>query len=313
MASALFFIVALLMSSTVVASTGDAEAQVSKKTCTKSDASSGISVEVDKSTKKVSFACGAGVNKVQPSDDQSRVTQCYTKGGLTEPKDLASLFGDGSEATVTPSNGDASDGDKTVTLKLGKLPQTTQTIYFGCTGESPTTGEGQQTAAVAAKDKDQKCVVTVTVPADPDANTCTLERQTMNLEVTSGTKSVSFQCDTGIATLIPGVDSKTIFDETCAKEVPLADTLPSAKLATEDSRYTFTVDELPETAATFCYKCSAPAAHNSKAPEQQTDACNVKINISAASLESAATSATAGSFLALIAALLAPSSFLVSF
>ncbi|KFG66318.1 SAG-related sequence SRS53A [Toxoplasma gondii RUB] len=172
MASTLFFIVAVLMSSTVLANTGDAETQVSKNSCTTSAASSGISVEVDKSTKKVSFTCGAGINKVQPSNGQSGITQCYTKEVLTEPEDLVSLFGDGSQVTVTPSNGEASDGDKTVTLKLGKLPQTTQTIYFGCTGKSATTGEDQQTLAVAAKDEEQKCVVTVTVPADPDANIC---------------------------------------------------------------------------------------------------------------------------------------------
>nr|PIM00782.1 SAG-related sequence SRS53A [Toxoplasma gondii COUG] len=172
MASTLFFIVAVLMSSTVLANTGDAEAQVSKNSCTTSAASSGISVEVDKSTKKVSFTCGAGINEVQPSNEQSGITQCYTKEVLTEPKDLVSLFGDGSQVTVTPANGESSDGDKTVTLKLGKLPQTTQTIYFGCTGKSATTGEGQETLAVAPKDEEQKCVVTVTVPADPDANIC---------------------------------------------------------------------------------------------------------------------------------------------
>ncbi|KEP65865.1 UNVERIFIED_CONTAM: SAG-related sequence SRS53B [Hammondia hammondi] len=144
-----------------------------------------------------------------------------------------------------------------------------------------------------------KCLVTVTVPADPDAQTCTLAKQNMNLEITENSKSAAFHCDTDISALSPDVGSKMIFDEMCQKEVNLTEVIASAKVQTTDAGYTFSVEELPDTAQTFCYKCSTAAANTEvKAPNE--NACFVKIKIAAANKDSAASaSATTGSVSAL--------------
>ncbi|EPT25752.1 SAG-related sequence SRS52C [Toxoplasma gondii TgCatPRC2] len=166
------------------------------------------------------------------------------------------------------------------------------TIYFGCSKPevtaSPSTKDVQDTRwpsipASKPTDSTAQCVVTVTVPADPAANTCTLTRKTMNLEVTSKSKSVSFKCDTDIATLTPAVGSGMIYDELCKKEVTLSETLPTAKLEGTTTGYTFSIEELPENAATFCYKCLASTTGNQKGGSgEQLSACTVKINVSAA-------------------------------
>nr|CCA30077.1 SRS domain-containing protein [Neospora caninum Liverpool]CEL71323.1 TPA: SRS domain-containing protein [Neospora caninum Liverpool] len=121
----------------------------------------------------------------------------------------------------------------------------------------------------------------------PLSAACTVEKKSMALEVTSESKSVSFQCDTNIDTLSPDVASNKIFDESCQEEVLLAENLPSAKLETQDSRYTFTVEELPETAATFCYKCS-PSADGEKelSSGEDTNACTARIKVTAANPDS---------------------------
>ncbi|KFG56335.1 SAG-related sequence SRS53B [Toxoplasma gondii RUB] len=144
-----------------------------------------------------------------------------------------------------------------------------------------------------------KCLVTVTVPADPDAQTCTPAKQSMNLEITEKSKSAAFQCDTDISALSPDVGSKLIFDERCQKEVNLTEVIASAKVQTTDIGYAFSVEELPDTAQAFCYKCSTATA-NTEANAPNENACFVKIKVSAANKDSAASaSATTGSVSAL--------------
>ncbi|KEP65870.1 UNVERIFIED_CONTAM: SAG-related sequence SRS52C [Hammondia hammondi] len=185
------------------------------------------------------------------------------------------------------------------------------TIYFGCSkpgGTAPPSSNdvqgtrGPSTPASKPTDSTAQCVVTVTVPADPAANTCTLTKKTMNLEVTSKSKSVSFKCDTDIATLTPAVASGMIYDKLCKEEFKLSEKLPTAKLAETTSGYTFSLEELPENAAAFCYKCLASAAGNQKGGSgQQPSACTVKINVSAAVPDSdISASATTGSAAALV-------------
>nr|CCA30071.1 SRS domain-containing protein [Neospora caninum Liverpool]CEL71317.1 TPA: SRS domain-containing protein [Neospora caninum Liverpool] len=135
-----------------------------------------------------------------------------------------------------------------------------------------------------------RCVVSVQVPANPAASTCTVAKQNMELEITSESKSVSFQCDTNIDNLTPESPSALILDESCQEQLKLSEKLPSASLTNTNSGYTFSVEELPETAATFCYKCSAAAADRKEVPEEGSNACNVKIKVSAANLDSAASS-----------------------
>ncbi|KEP65863.1 UNVERIFIED_CONTAM: SAG-related sequence SRS53F [Hammondia hammondi] len=316
MAGALFFVVAALIS-TAVPGAETATPGPSTNTCT--TASGSISVSVDQTTQTVSFICGTAVSDVLPSE-QDTVTQCYEDKSITQLKNLVDLFGMESKGTIKSSTATNASG-KEVSLTLTKLPEKTTDIYFGCAAPKSREGlqEGVGRGAEDQSDADTakaKCVVTVTVPADPNANTCILKKQTMDLKITSTTKSVSFQCDTGIATLTPKNFSDMIFDELCDKQVKLQEVLPTATLVNADSRYTFSIGKLPETAQTFCYKCSASAPEQKNGVAQsQNDSCSVKINVAAASLESAAsTSAATGLVVALIFALALPSFFLsVSF
>nr|CCA30023.1 SRS domain-containing protein [Neospora caninum Liverpool]CEL71236.1 TPA: SRS domain-containing protein [Neospora caninum Liverpool] len=157
-----------------------------------------------------------------------------------------------------------------------------------------------------------KCVVTVTVPADPAASTCTVEKENMELEINSESKRVSFLCDTGITTLIPLDPSNKILDESCQNEVTLADALPSAKFERTVEDYQFSVGELPETAVTLCYKCSAALdSEREQAAAEGSNACTVKIKVTAANHRSAAFPfATTGSVLAVVLGVAVSVSFL---
>ncbi|EPR58913.1 SAG-related sequence SRS53B [Toxoplasma gondii GT1] len=338
--------------------------------CSAQTETTGISVSVDPKTKKVSFVCDKGMNKVLPSAEDNRVTKCYTKKELEGDVDLVRLFGEGTTAVIT-STAQASQNSE-LTLTVGTLPMKTNIIYFYCTtsaedsdsvtesrpsGTTPglesahggslvpppaaaavsgvrntskdssvmprgtvglvggvrrlmvvddkqdralsrsTTLENGET--VTPTQPKAKCLVTVTVPADPDAQTCTLAKQNMNLEITEKSKSAAFQCDTDISTLSPDVGSKLIFDERCQKEVNLTEVIASAKVQTTDTGYAFSVEELPDTAQAFCYKCST-ATSNTEANAPNENACFVKIKVSAANKDSAASaSATTGSVSAL--------------
>ncbi|PFH33708.1 SAG-related sequence SRS53B [Besnoitia besnoiti] len=122
------------------------------------------------------------------------------------------------------------------------------------------------------------CLVTVTVPADPNAPTCTLAKKSMEVDITSEAKSTTFSCDSTIPSLSPETSSGNIFDESCAKPVKLAEALPTAKLEPAGSGYTFSVVELPSAPTTLCYKCST-------SPEKERDgadeSCTVKIKVAA--------------------------------
>ncbi|CBZ55384.1 SRS domain-containing protein [Neospora caninum Liverpool] len=312
MMAPLLLVVTVLMSTTVLGTKEDA-GTTNKLTCDAGTNLAGISVEVDADTKRASFVCGTHFSQVLPSSEGGQpVTKCYMTGEAVgqdkNEKSLVELFGNGSEATVnTPSEQDQQGSE--VTLSLGKLPQRTTTIYFGCkaaTNNEGGTGPGSTGvpgvgALAAAKAVEKKCVVTVTVPADPAANTCTVAKQNMDLEITSESKSVSFQCDTIIDRLNPENHSDLIFDESCQNPVRLADMLPSAKLATSTSGYTFSVEELPETAGTFCYKCAAASGSEQEGEElrQEPNACYVKIQVPQRS-NAASTSAFARSVQALL-------------
>nr|CCA30072.1 SRS domain-containing protein [Neospora caninum Liverpool]CEL71318.1 TPA: SRS domain-containing protein [Neospora caninum Liverpool] len=371
-AGTLVLVFTLLVSSTELVSHAQ---ETEANTCKTDIDSNAIAVAVDTRTKTVNFVCESKIKNVKPSQEGGgRITMYCTDSTLGTEKNLEDLFGPGSQATVTPTAGDP-PGNSEVTLTLGKLPETTQTIYFGCTATAASPGAGavpggaasssvvgthasssaetlsgggaeqvglvagirsRRLMAVASApyeavrrskevsiggDSDgpnAQCVVTVTVPADPKANSkpqrhytrCldyvgtprSAREQNMDLEITSENKSVSFQCDTNISTLNPKESTTTIFDGSCEKPVPLAEKLPSAKLEREGSRYTFSVGELPETAITLCYKCSSPADDKEElSPEQKNEACTVKINVAAADLDSdSAASVSTGSVPAVV-------------
>ncbi|KEP65864.1 UNVERIFIED_CONTAM: SAG-related sequence SRS53C [Hammondia hammondi] len=301
MIGALVLVVAVLMSGTALGSHEGAQ-NPSANICKGAVASesAGIVVEVDADSKKVSFVCDSAAKNLSPPEKGGKVTQCHTNSALSNMVTLAELFGNGSEATVTsvtdPPQGSA------VTLTLASLPDTAQVIHFGCTDKT----ESPESALRVNQSTDgagKKCTVTVIVPADPSANTCTLKKKSMDLKITSETKTVSFQCDTGIPTLSPASDTQ-ILDEKCEEQVTLSDVIPSAKMAKRGSRYSFSVEELPETAVTFCYKCStsSPAGSDRKeVSENNADECVVKIEVSAANLDSAAsTTGVTGSQLGLV-------------
>nr|CEL77741.1 TPA: SRS53B [Toxoplasma gondii VEG] len=403
MASALLVVVCVLAFTAVL---GDQTVtETPENICSAQTETTGISVSVDPKTKKVSFVCDKGMNKVLPSAEDNRVTKCYTKKELEGDVDLVRLFGEGTTAVIT-STAEASQNSE-LTLTVGTLPMKTNIIYFYCTtsaedSDSVTESRPSDTtpglesahggslvpppaaAAVSgvrntSKDSSvtprgtvglvggvrrlmvvddkqdkalsrsttlengetvtptqpkAKCLVTVTVPADPDAQSnilyycglpdirfvppgslrsvdchhifcllisaaCTLAKQNMNLEITEKSKSAAFQCDTDISTLSPDVGSKLIFDERCQKEVNLTEVIASAKVQTTDTGYAFSVEELPDTAQVFCYKCSTATA-NTEANAPNENACFVKIKVSAANKDSAASaSATTGSVSAL--------------
>nr|CCA30024.1 SRS domain-containing protein [Neospora caninum Liverpool]CEL71237.1 TPA: SRS domain-containing protein [Neospora caninum Liverpool] len=348
LAGAVFLLVAVLEGSTVLGSKADGAAHATN-ICTTSAASDGISVTVDTETKTVTFVCDTGINNVLPSPSETRLAKYYAGPNLEDEEELETLFGQGSQATITPSQRN-STGKSTVELTLGKLPETMKTIYFGCKTPASLPGVAGVGVGVgvpgarrlaAAKTAAEKCVVTVTVPADPAANisiqkhsfasfslsggrvchcapgcyspmpaACTVAKQNMDLEITNESKSVSFQCDTNVGNLTPEKASDLIFDESCQNPVELADMLPSAKLATSTSGYTFSVEELPETAATFCYKCAAASdpEEEKKVSQPEPNACYVKIQVSQRS-SAASTSAFAGSAQALLVGLGVSSAF----
>nr|CCA30025.1 SRS domain-containing protein [Neospora caninum Liverpool]CEL71238.1 TPA: SRS domain-containing protein [Neospora caninum Liverpool] len=382
-ARTLFLVGAVLASSAVLGSKGQSD-EASPPTCTTGGATKGISVTVDTNTKTATFVCDTGINNVLPSPGETPLTKYYANKTLEDgEEELATFFGEGSQATIVTPQGDTG-GKSTVELMLRKLPERMKIIYFGCSnkaasGEAGTLavatvatgiqsqpmasagGSGGSAIALGAGSRRlmvadsapyealrrsvgrkspqdgttaaQKCIVKVTVPADPSASSnhpnqlasrnfrslsfslsggrvchctpgcyspmraaCTVAKQNMDLEITNESKSVSFQCDTDIDNLTPEKSSDLIFDESCQEQVKLSEKLPSASLTKTNSGYTFSVEELPETAATFCYKCSAAAADRKEPPAEESTACNVKINVSAADLDSAASSvATTGS------------------
>nr|CCA30081.1 SRS domain-containing protein [Neospora caninum Liverpool]CEL71327.1 TPA: SRS domain-containing protein [Neospora caninum Liverpool] len=345
MAGAPFVVFVALMSSTLQEVQGQAEA-APPNTCSNQTPAKAISVSVDQNKKAVSFVCGEDMSQVLPSENNKEVSKCYMKKDLTGEKILTELFGPETTATVSPLTTRSEKQSSTVELTLGKLPERTTIIYFACTaatgapgaavpGGVPGAVPGKIGAVTATTAVENKCVVTVTVPADPAANTfqrgevpvsmpprnwfefvstivyvllpslqqspdlhltpwwssflpaaCTVQKQNMDLEITSENKSVSFQCDTGISTLSPTDSTTNIFDESCENEVTLAEKLPSASLTTTNSGYTFSVEELPETAITLCYKCSSPTDDTEESLERKNDACTVKVNVAAADLNS---------------------------
>nr|CCA30085.1 SRS domain-containing protein [Neospora caninum Liverpool]CEL71331.1 TPA: SRS domain-containing protein [Neospora caninum Liverpool] len=391
MAGALFLVVVLFMSSTVLVAKVDGEEPSQKVTCNATAAASGgISVSVDQKTKMVSFFCGTDMSQLQPSQGKETVTAFYTKKQLGDLGSLEDVFGQGSQATVATPSEDGANGSE-VTLTLKKLPERMTTIYFSCTKTPPSPpaqspGQRSPVARVplTAKPAAENCVVTVTVPADPAANSklqmrvpdskvfvevscltgaqesrndiyfnhapcpetvysnkqffrsqrpssgplhrlipcgsscmcaaCTVEKQSMELDITSESKSVSFHCDTNVDELSPTEFSDKILDESCEEQVTLAEKLSSATLTKAESGYTFSVEELPETAATFCYKCSAPSDSDHRevlGQNQNTNACTVKIQVSAALPDgSSSASARTGSVLALVLGVAASVSFL---
>ncbi|PFH33706.1 SAG-related sequence [Besnoitia besnoiti] len=204
------------------------------------------------------------------------------------------------------------------TLLIGALPAVQSTIYFACganqyTGEEQNTrqrgalargvgvgsAEGKSPQAADAGSNEAKhkinaagvdgkdlpqasstgtCLVTVTVPSDPNAPTCTLAKKSMEVDITSEAKSTTFSCDSTIPSLSPETSSGNIFDESCAKPVKLAEALPTAKLEPAGSGYTFSVVELPSAPTTLCYKCStSPEKERGGADES----CTVKIKVAA--------------------------------
>nr|PIM00779.1 SAG-related sequence SRS53D [Toxoplasma gondii COUG] len=321
MTGALFLVVVGLMSTAALGNNGQGD-EASKYTCTTPGAQTGISVTVDTTTKKAMFICDAENRNVLPSTTTTKLTKFYNDKDMPEEMELDKVFGEGSEATIMTENGD-STSKTTVVLTLGELPEKSTTIYFGCTSTATSAGavarlgraDRVSETPVTPNPLDGKCIVTVTVPADPAANTCTLTKGNMNLEISSTSKSVSFQCDTDIAVLNPETVPVMVYDESCKEEVKLSDKLPTAKLESTkpESGHTFRVEHLPENAQSFCYKCSASAPEQKNGVAQsQKDSCTVKINVAAASLESAAsTSAAAGSVVALIFALALTSFFLL--
>ncbi|PFH33711.1 hypothetical protein BESB_079270 [Besnoitia besnoiti] len=147
--------------------------------------------------------------------------------------------------------------------------------------------EGSRLRRLAGRSDNTKCIVAVTVPADPSALTCTTEKRTMELDVNDQTKSVDFKCDTNISSLSPPNSATTVYDGSCEKELSLEKVLPTAKVESTDSGYTFRVDQLPPTSTTVCYKCSAPSEHAERT--EGAAACTIKIRIANAFSSGAAT------------------------
>ncbi|KEP65872.1 UNVERIFIED_CONTAM: SAG-related sequence SRS52A [Hammondia hammondi] len=307
-----FFVVAALMSTTVLGAEGTNDAASTKICNADAAAKGGISVEVDPATKKVSFSCGTNMGNLLPSPgDNNTITKCYSRVNLQGETPLVERFGEGSKANVKTAS-TTSTTSAEVSLTVGKLPEMTDTVYFACSAaaasganRAPKVDPSQNIDGNTGK---TKCVVTVTVPADPNANTCTVAKQSMNLAITRDSKTVSFLCDTDIDTLLPQDFSDEIFDESCQKKVKLASVLPSATFQQTSSAHVFSVKALPQTEATYCYKCS-PLVDSGDSADGKKNACNVKIRVSASSGENSSVSVTTGSLCALVFGLFVSSVF----
>ncbi|PFH33709.1 hypothetical protein BESB_079250 [Besnoitia besnoiti] len=125
--------------------------------------------------------------------------------------------------------------------------------------------------------KNTTCLVAVTVPAEASASTCTASKKNMELDINSQTMDVNFQCGSTVPSLSPANTAETVYDESCKKEVSLGKVLPSAKLEHVDSGYKFSVERLPPTLTTLCYKCSPKSPNTVK--EVEVPECTVKINV----------------------------------
>ncbi|KFG56318.1 SAG-related sequence SRS52A [Toxoplasma gondii FOU] len=312
MTGSLFFVVVVLMSTTALRAEGTNGAPSTKICNADAAAKGGISVEVDPATKKVSFSCGTDMGNVLPlPGDNNTITKCYSRANLQGETPLAEFFGEGSKANVQTAS-TTSGTSAEVSLTVGKLPEMTDTIYFACS-TTPASGANRSPTGDPSQNSDgnrgkTKCVVTVTVPADPNANTCTVAKQSMTLMITKDSKTVSFLCDMDIATLLPQDFSHEILDESCQEKVKLADVLPSATFQETSSAHVFSVKELPKTEATYCYKCSPPVDSGDTA-DGKKNACTVKIRVSASSGENLSVSVTAGSVCALVFGLFVSSVF----
>ncbi|PFH33704.1 SAG-related sequence [Besnoitia besnoiti] len=130
------------------------------------------------------------------------------------------------------------------------------------------------------------CLVTVTVPGGPSATACTADKKTMELDINRKTKSVTFECGSTVPSLSPADSSLNVYDGSCNKKVSLLDVLPTAKLETADSGYTFSVERLPSTPIALCYKCLPTQSAAGK--EAEMSECTIKISVAGEQPSSAA-------------------------
>ncbi|KEP65869.1 UNVERIFIED_CONTAM: SAG-related sequence SRS52F [Hammondia hammondi] len=248
-------------------------------------------------------------SKLSVTDQQKKAvkgnaTKAVLTVGALPPTTTAIYFACGTEAQNVTGSGGVSAGTDERKNRSGLEVQST-----GLHGYKGPGGNGQSGGALGPPSNvnvnrevghqnnnpsPKHCVVTVKVPADPKATTCTVKKNNMNLQITSETKSVSFQCDTPISTLLPQDTSDSIFDESCKISLKLSEKLPSAKLATTATGgYTFSVEELPDTQQTLCYKCSSLAANKKELQTEEENVCTVKIEVATADTVSDASASVA--------------------
>ncbi|PFH33707.1 hypothetical protein BESB_079230 [Besnoitia besnoiti] len=118
------------------------------------------------------------------------------------------------------------------------------------------------------------CLVAVTVPAEPNGVTCIAEKKTMELDISSKTKVVTFKCGSTIPSLSPANSSLNVYDGSCKNEMLLEKVLSTAKLESTDSGYAFSVEGLPATPTAVCYKCLPNPGKEAGAPE-----CTIRISV----------------------------------
>ncbi|CBZ51658.1 SRS domain-containing protein [Neospora caninum Liverpool] len=266
-------------------------------------------------TTPVIFECGEKVTNLYPRPAEAGAVMACTSSACTSVISLESL-----EATLQQQK----SATKPYTFTISSTPTQASTVYLQCSStESPA-----DHSRVDEEDPEQtgkRCTVQIAVWGPPiqgstqyptpklwrrrvglDAavivplanvlfpGKCAANQSTLNLEVNSSNKSVTFACGDGNV-LSPALFDHVFSADGCTEESPLADHLSTASLvqhgtteAGEDAKkpaYTFQVTSLPAEEKTVCYQCkkSSPSGRSNDPP------CTVYIKVAKEETDSGST------------------------
>ncbi|CBZ51659.1 SRS domain-containing protein [Neospora caninum Liverpool] len=219
-------------------------------------------------TTAVEFKCAA------------QVTNLYPQYSASVPQKVCESSACTSEVQLKIPNATLGQTDDKYTFTVSQASEEASTVYFKCSSVAPAIQNLRDT--ITKEDNgEKKCTVQIAVwgppiqglPEYPTPSKCAANQSTLNLEVNSSNKSVTFACGDGNV-LSPALFDNVFSAEGCTEESPLADHLSTASLvqhgtteAGKDAKkpaYTFQVTSLPAEEKTVCYQCrkSSPSGRS---------------------------------------------------
>ncbi|CBZ51293.1 srs domain-containing protein [Neospora caninum Liverpool] len=294
-----------------IAAAGTELSKTSAQTC---DNTGGVTVQFPEAGRSVQFKCGSPFDTLVPSDPlyvfvaaaapqgrnhlglkgEQEVAEDITVAGHTK-KLLRDLYKD-----ATLDHGSGNDSGYTLQIPDTSRTEEGKTLKYFCK-------RGGKSVLDVAKDA---CPVTIRIPAkkqepgtddssedDPqqpeNVLTCTAESGKQKATVSKANQTVQFSCDPpATSTLTPEAALK-VFDNkdgACTKEVDLSTLVPQARRSEREGNgvYTVTFPQLPSEKQALCYSCSTTGGSGSL----RTAACQIHIDVSAATAVSTTTHTT---------------------